>query len=291
VRRVGSYEVALVEAERFRLDGGAMFGVVPRALWEKQHPPDTRHRIRMATRCLVARGEGRVVVVDTGMGSDWSGKERDIYGVEDQDHSLARALAEMGVAPDQVTDVILTHLHFDHTGGTVRRAGAGLVPVFPHARHHVQQDQIAWATSPSERDRRSYRPETIETLRRTGVLAAVNGPAEIAPGITVEPTWGHTPGHQVVRLGEERDAVTYCGDLLPTAAHVPVPWVMAYDLQPLVTMREKVALMERAARTGETLVVEHDPGCEGVRVAREGDGFVVVERLGAPSGPGTKGAA
>jgi glyoxylase-like metal-dependent hydrolase (beta-lactamase superfamily II) len=282
--------VALVEAERFRLDGGAMFGVVPRALWEKQHPPDARHRIRMATRCLIARGEGRVVVVDTGMGSDWSDKERDIYGVEDQDRSLARGLAEMGVSSDQVTDVILTHLHFDHIGGTVRRTGAELAPVFPNARHHVQQDQIAWAMNPSERDRRSYRPETIEALRRAGVLVPVSGPAEIAPGITVEPTQGHTPGHQVVRLGEGRDAVTYCGDLLPTAAHVPAPWVMAYDLQPLVTMKEKMALMERAARTGETLVVEHDPGCEGVRVARDGGGFVVVERLG-PSGPGTKGMA
>jgi glyoxylase-like metal-dependent hydrolase (beta-lactamase superfamily II) len=279
VRRAGSWQVGVVEAERFRLDGGAMFGVVPRPLWERSHPADDRHRIRMVTRCLVARGEGRLVVVDTGMGDDWSDKERDLYAIENGERSLHARLAAHGIDPADVTDVVLTHLHFDHVGGAVRRHDGRLVPVFPRAAHHVQQDQLDWAAHPSERDRRSFRAATIEPLRREGLLRPVAGRAEILPGLTVEPTQGHTRGHQVVRIGDGEDAVVYCGDLIPMSAHVPTPWVMAYDLQPLVTMDEKRVLLARAAASGEILVLEHDPSCEAVRVGAEGGSWRAVETV------------
>jgi glyoxylase-like metal-dependent hydrolase (beta-lactamase superfamily II) len=277
--------VGVVEAERFRLDGGAMFGVVPRALWERSHPADERHRIQMVARCLVARGEGRLVVVDTGMGGDWSGKERDLYAIENGERSLPSRLRALGIDPGDVTDVILTHLHFDHVGGAVRREGGRLVPCFPRAAHHVQQEQLDWSAHPTERDRRSFREAAIEPLRREGLLRGVHGQAEILPGITVEPTQGHTRGHQVVRIGGGEDAVLFCGDLIPTAEHVPTPWVMAYDLQPLVTMEEKRSLLSRAARHGDILVLEHDPSREAVRVAAEGDGWRAVETvvLGPPA--------
>jgi len=275
----------VVEAERFRLDGGAMFGVVPRPLWQRSHPADERHRIQMVTRCLVARGEGRLVLLDTGMGDDWSDKERDMYAIEDGQRALHGVLAAHGIDSADVTDVILTHLHFDHVGGAVRSHGGRAVPAFPNAVYHVQQEQLDWASRPSEKDRRSYRAPTFEPLQRAGVIRPVSGRAELLPGITVEPTQGHTMGHQIVRIGSGEDAVIYCGDLIPTAAHVPTPWVMAYDLQPLRTMEEKRALMARAAAAGEILVLEHDPSCEAVRVAAERDGWVAAERvtLGPPS--------
>jgi glyoxylase-like metal-dependent hydrolase (beta-lactamase superfamily II) len=276
--RIHSWDVITIEAERFRLDGGAMFGVVPKTLWSKQHPADEKNRIPMVTRCLLARGEGRVVLVDTGMGAHWSDKERDIYAIENGRHSILAGLAAHGVKPADVTDVVLTHLHFDHAGGaTVPHAG-GATPAFPSARYHVQEQQLAWAQAPTEKDRRSYKPEHFMPLQQSGQLATVPGAVEILPGISVWPTEGHTPGHQVVTIGEGRDAVIYCGDLIPLAAHVPTPWVMSYDLSPVVTMREKRELLERAAAAQQILVMEHDPFNPAVRVGPSGDGFAPVGR-------------
>ncbi len=281
----GSWRIETVEAERFRLDGGSMFGVVPRPLWERRHPADAKNRIQMVTRCLIARGEGRVVIVDTGMGDDWSDREREIYDIDDANGSIAAACAARGIAPDDVTDVVLTHLHFDHAGGAVARGSDGTPrPAFPSARYHVQRRQLAWAAQPTDRDRRSFRAQTFEPLAAAGCLETIDGAAEILPGLHVEPTMGHTPGHQVVRFGEGDGAIVYCGDLIPTAAHLPAAWVMSYDLEPLVSMKEKHALLTRAAAGGWVLVLEHDPAHAAVRVAREGDGFVVAASVGIPDG-------
>jgi glyoxylase-like metal-dependent hydrolase (beta-lactamase superfamily II) len=273
--KVGSYAVCVVEAERFRLDGGAMFGVVPKPLWSKGHPSDDRNRIQMVTRCLLARGEGRVLLVDTGMGGGWSDKERDIYAIENGARSITAALQAQGVGAADVTDVVLTHLHFDHAGGAVARRNGRAEPTFPNARYHVQETQWRWALSPTEKDRRSFRNDDFVPLQREGVLSLLDGETEILPGVQVEPTQGHTAGHQVVRIGEGRGSVVYCGDLIPTAAHLPAPWVMGYDLFPVTTMQEKRSLLSRAADEQWALVMEHDPGRAAVQVAREGEGFTV----------------
>lgn len=274
--QTGSWAIHAVEGERFRLDGGAMFGVVPRVLWSRSHPPDERNRIRMVTRCLVARGEGRTVLVDTGMGSGWTDKEREIYAIENGPRSLTTALSGSGISPADVTDVILTHLHFDHAGGAVSREDGKLTAAFPNARYHVQAEHLDWALKPTEKDRRSFREDDFIPLQKEGRLRLLDGTCEVLPGIAVTSTRGHTIGHQVVRIGEGRGSVVYCGDLIPTAAHVPVPWVMAYDLQPLLTMQEKRELLARAASDEEILVFEHDPGCAAARVAATGDGFSVI---------------
>ncbi len=278
--QVDSYEVTTVEAERFRLDGGAMFGVVPKPLWSRVHPADDRNRIQMVTRCLLVRGEGRVILVDTGMGAAWSDKERDIYAIENGERSIVEGLKRKGLSASDVTDVILTHLHFDHAGGAVTREGSGGAgPTFPGARYHLQREQFEWAQEPTQKDRRSFRSGDFLPLRQEGRLVLVDGESEIIPGIHVVPTWGHTIGHQVVRVGEGRGAVVYCGDLIPTAAHVPLPWVMSFDLEPLTTMREKQSLMEKAAGAEWVLVMEHDPAAPAVRVRREGESFT-AEDLG-----------
>ena len=272
----GSWSVETLQAERFRLDGGAMFGVVPKPLWNRSHPADEKNRIAMVTRCLLARGEGRVVLVDTGMGSDWSDKEKEIYAIENGERSIIKALAGRNVQPGMVTDVILTHLHFDHVGGAVSRDAGGFAATFPNARYHVQESQFQWALQPSEKDRRSFRYDTFMPLEKEGRLTLVGGSAEILPGIHVEPTTGHTVGHQIVRIGEGRGAVVYCGDLIPTAAHVPIPWVMGYDLYPMTTMLEKRSLLAASCRQEWSLVLEHDPLIGAVRVRPEGDGYATA---------------
>jgi len=281
--KAGTYEVSVIEAERFRLDGGAMFGVVPQPLWSRLHAADERNRIQMVTRCLLARGEGRTVLVDTGMGGGWSDKERDIYAIENGARSILASLQARGVAAQDVTDVILTHLHFDHAGGGVSRDAGIARPAFPRARYHVQDRQYRWALDPSEKDRRSYREEDFVPLEKAGQLELIPGAGEILPGIHVEPTQGHTMGHQIVRIGHGSETIVYCGDLIPTAAHLPTPWVMSYDLQPLETMREKRDLLARAADESWILVMEHDPSAPAVRAARRGDGFVAAEHLGIES--------
>ncbi|MFQ5701345.1 MAG: MBL fold metallo-hydrolase [Acidobacteriota bacterium] len=287
--KVGSYSVQAIQAERFRLDGGAMFGVVPKPLWSKQHAADERNRIHMVTRCLLIRGEGRVVLVDTGMGQGWSDKERDIYAIENGDRFIENSLTAQGVNAADVTDVILSHLHFDHAGGAVTRRAGALEATFPNARYHVQQQHLAWALGPTQRDRRSFRPETFLPLRDTGRLVLARGKEEILPGIFVEPTAGHTISHQIVRIGEGEGSVVYCGDLIPMAAHLPSAWVMGYDLYPLTTMREKADLLERAAAGGWLLVFEHDPDVEAARVDRAKGQFVMAEAVsldGPASGSG-----
>ena len=278
--KIGGYTVSTVEAERFRLDGGAMFGVVPKPLWGRANPADEKNRIQMVTRCLLARGEGRVVLVDTGMGGDWSDKERDIYAIENGPRSIVRGLAAQGVDPDQITDVVLTHLHFDHAGGAVTRRDGRLQPTFPKARYHVQETQLKWALGPTDRDRRSYRPDTFVPLKEAGVLSPVRGAAEVLPGIRVQPTEGHTVGHQVVVIGEGRGSLMYCGDLIPMAAHLPTPWVMGYDLFPVTTMSEKQALLGQAADEQWILVMEHDPANPAVGVVRDGDSYKSAGRVG-----------
>ena len=278
--QVGPYAVTTLEAETFALDGGAMFGVVPKPLWNLKHAADDRNRIRLVTRCLLVRGAGRVVLVDTGMGSEWNDKERDIYDIGSEDRSIVKALKSEGVEAAAVTDVILTHLHFDHAGGAVTRRNGGLHPTFPNARYHVQRRHLDWAMNPTDRDRRSFRPETFVPLREQDRFATLDGAGELLDGIFVQPTSGHTIDHQIVRVGEGENAVVYCGDLIPTAAHLPAPWVMGYDLNPLTTMEEKHDLLSRAADNGWVLVFEHDPGHAAVRVARDKEAFVVDGPVG-----------
>jgi glyoxylase-like metal-dependent hydrolase (beta-lactamase superfamily II) len=278
--QVGPYTVTTLEAESFALDGGAMFGIVPKPLWEGRHPADDRNRIRLVTRCLLVRGAGRVVLVDSGMGGEWSEKDRDIFAIGNTEHSIVKSLESIGVGAEEVTDVLLTHLHFDHVGGAVTRHEGELVPTFEHARYHVQERHLAWAMNPTDLDRGSFRPETFLPLREHGRLSTLSGPGEPLEGIFVEPTVGHTVDHQIVRVGEQENAVVYCGDLIPTAAHLPAPWVMGYDLQPLQTMEEKINLLSRAAENGWVLVFEHDPGHAAVRVARDKDAFVVDGPVG-----------
>jgi glyoxylase-like metal-dependent hydrolase (beta-lactamase superfamily II) len=276
--QLGDWDVVSCLAGRFGLDGGAMFGVVPRALWARSLPPDELNRIPMAMRILVARGAGRTVVVDVGAGTGYSEKNREIYAFE-QIGPLPDVLRARGVEPAQVTDVLLTHLHFDHGAGIAEPEGETWRLVFPGARHHVQRSQWEHAFHPNPRDRASYFEDRIRIMEEKGVLVLHDGPWTLAPGFELLVFDGHTPGQQLPLIGPKEDRLFYCGDLIPTHHHIPVPYVMSYDLLPVTSMEEKAAVLARAAGEGWRMFFEHDAHLETCRIYRDGKRFAVADAV------------
>ena len=279
--RIGGYELNSVETGWFALDGGAMFGVVPRALWQRKIEPDEKGRIGLALRALlIEEVEGdRKIIVDTGIGQKWDEESSAIYAVDHSRLELERGLMARGLKTEDITDVLLTHLHFDHAGGATKRVGDQVVPTFPNATYHVQKTNLEWAQNPTEKDRASYRAENFEPLLREGVLELVDGPGEWLPGIELILTNGHSQGLQLPHIHGPEGHVTYCADTIPTSVHVPTPWVMAYDNFPLTTMEEKKTILQRALEEDWILFFEHDPFGPAARVEQKKRGFAAGERV------------
>ncbi len=271
---IGRYRITAVQDGTFALDGGAMFGIVPRPLWERRIAPDARHRIPLAVRCLLAvdPAAGRVILVDDGLGAAWDPKRADLYAIDKQPTDLDAALARAGVSREAVTDVILTHLHFDHAGGTVRRGADGAAALsFPRAVHHVQRRHWQWAHAPTERDRGSFRPEDFDLLAHADRLHLVDGEEELFPDVELIVSDGHTVAQQLPRFHGGAGHLTFCGDLVPTHAHLRPSWIMAYDLHPLTTLEEKKVLLAEALEEDGILFFEHDAAMAACRL-REEDG-------------------
>jgi glyoxylase-like metal-dependent hydrolase (beta-lactamase superfamily II) len=278
---IGNYRLASVETGRFALDGGAMFGVVPKALWEKKIPADERNRIGLAVRALLIEEVSgpRKILVDTGIGQKWDAKGQDIYGIDHSTLRLETSLAALGLAPDDITDVLLTHLHFDHAGGATKLAGGKVVPTFPNATYWVQRQNLAWAKNPTEKDRASYLPENWAPLEAAGILKTTDGPGEWLPGIELVLSDGHTRAMQLPHVHGAGGHLIYCADLIPTAAHIPVPWVMGYDNFPITVMEEKKRILERAVAEGWALFFEHDPLGPAARPELTSKGYQARERV------------
>jgi glyoxylase-like metal-dependent hydrolase (beta-lactamase superfamily II) len=280
--RTGALEWHLVSDGTFRLDGGAMFGVVPKPLWERKSAPDERNRITLGTNCLLVRTGGRIVLVDGGLGRKEAAKFRDIFGFGEET-DLVTSLAAHGVSPDQVDVVVCTHLHFDHAGGLTRLVDGESTPVFPRATHLLQRAELEDALHPTVRSAASYFPYNWEPLQRAGLLELVEGPVDVAPGVRTEVLKGHIRALQGVVLDSGGEKAFYPSDNLPTAAHVPVPWVMGYDLYPLDTVASKESFLPQAADEGWTLIFEHDPRMGAARIHRGDKGFEVEALLEAES--------
>jgi len=275
---VGRLRIHTIQAGGQKLDGGAMFGVVPKPLWERRIPADERNRIQLGMRCLVIEHESTVVVVDTGAGNKENAKFHDIYGLENAGANgrtqLEDGLAQLGVRPEDVGIVIDTHLHFDHAGGNTFVDGGGAPQAtFPNARYIVQRGEYVYATHTNERTAASYFPPNFAPIVALDRFDFVDGEREILYGIRVIPTPGHTPFHQSVLIESDGDTAFYPADLCPTHAHLPLPWIMGYDVEPLVTMETKRAMFGRAARDGWLVIFEHDATVASGKVKLDGKGF------------------
>jgi glyoxylase-like metal-dependent hydrolase (beta-lactamase superfamily II) len=277
-RRMGDVTLHALESGTQALDGGAMFGVVPKPLWEKRIPADHRNRIPLALRCLLVESPERLVLVETGLGNKENEKFRDIYGVDNaptpgsgHPDRLLELVAEAGFRADEVELVVNTHLHFDHAGGNTYRDAEGRVRLaFPNARYVVQRGEWEWAHATNERTAASYLPDNYDPVMAAGRLELVEGDVEVAPGISVLRTPGHCPHHQSVLVRSGGETACFLADVVPTFAHLPLPWIMAYDVEPLVTLETKRALLARAAEEGWLLVSTHDPFRPWGRAVRDG---------------------
>ncbi|MGE3275602.1 MAG: methylmalonyl-CoA epimerase [Vicinamibacterales bacterium] len=275
---LGDLELVTLSDGFFGLDGGAMFGVVPRTLWERRLPPDDRNRIPLGMRPLLVRGAGQTILIDAGCGDKMDAKSADIYGLERAYH-LDHSLAEAGLGAEDIDLVIASHLHFDHVGGFTARAADGrIVPRFPKARYVAHRGEWEDATHPHERNRASYLQENFVPLQEAGVLTLVDDGAEIAPGIRYRRSGGHTMHHQVLMIESGGRTAVFAADMFPTAVHVPDPWIMGYDLYPMDTLAFKKAFAREAIEREYLIYFEHDPSL-AAGILRERDGKRAVERV------------
>ncbi len=260
----------------FKLDGGAMFGVVPKSLWQKHNPADDHNLCTWAMRCLLIHDGDRLILIDTGMGSKQSAKFFGYYKPHG-DATLLKSVGKAGFEPGDITDVLLTHLHFDHVGGAVVRAGERLQTTFPNATYWSDADHWAWALDPNPRERASFLKENILPIQESGQLAFV-GDASPFANIDFIKVKGHTEQMMLPVIRYKGKTLIYAADLIPSSAHVPLPWVMAYDVRPLLTMQEKASLLERAVSEEAVLIFEHDSACEAAILEKREKGIRVRER-------------
>ena len=257
--KIGPYTAYAIESGQFRLDGGAMFGVIPKVLWGRRIEADARNRITLNMRCLLLEGAGRLILVDVGVGDKYDARFADMFAIDHSEFSLERGLRASGFAAEDITDVVLTHLHFDHAGGATVRMGDMLMPRFPNATYYVQRDHLRSARAPSERERASFLPENIDRLAASGQLQRIEGAGTLFPGIDIIVVHGHTEAQQLLKISGPEGTLVYVADLLPTVHHVRGPWIMAYDVRPLVTLAEKTCFLDEAVSGDYRLFFEHDP--------------------------------
>jgi glyoxylase-like metal-dependent hydrolase (beta-lactamase superfamily II) len=266
-RQLGDIRIHALHGGSQRLDGGAMFGVVPKPLWQKRIPADERNRIPLALRCLLVETPDALVLIDNGAGNKENEKFIDIYGLDNAASDPARfptrieeALAQLGYGAEDVDIMLDTHLHFDHAGGNTRSGEDGGIELsFPRARYMVQRGELEWSRIRNERIQASYLPHNIEPVVAAGRMELLDGDVEIVPGVSVIRTPGHTPHHQSVLITSNDETACFLADVIPTSAHLPLPWIMGYDVEPLVTLESKRTLLARARQENWLLVFEHDP--------------------------------
>lgn len=255
----GDFTIKIIPDTEFKLDGGAMFGIVPRVLWEKVAPPDESNRVRFGTNCLFVEYRNERILIETGMGEKWTEKQTQMYGVRREKPFAQTLFEETGYRPANISIVVNTHLHFDHAGGnTILDKDQVAVPQFPNARYLISQNEFAHAENPTERDRGSYLPNDFLPLKKSGQLELKPDEYEVVSGLTMQNVRGHNASMQTVKIESNGKVFYSFADLIPTSAHVPLPWIMGYDLYPLETLANKKTLLPQALKENWLCYFYHD---------------------------------
>jgi glyoxylase-like metal-dependent hydrolase (beta-lactamase superfamily II) len=275
--KLGKFELTIVSDGRFWLDGGAMFGVVPKVIWNRMSPSDDLNRIELGLNCLMIRRKDNLILVDTGIGDKLKDRFRDIYRVQ-RESGIIQVLRERGIKPEHIDYVINTHLHFDHCGGNTHKHNGTAVPMFPNARYVIQKQEWYDATHPNERTKASYLKENFLPLEEKNQLLLVDGDQEIIEGVKVVVTNGHTRGHQSVLIESQGEKAIYLGDFIPTTSHLKIPYIMSYDLYPLELIERKKIILQTAVDEHWLLIFEHDPDTPFAYIIEE-NGKAVLQPL------------
>ena len=268
--RIGEFDLYPILTSQFRLDGGAMFGIIPKTLWNKKMPSDNLNRIQMVTRSLLLVSENKRILIDTGNGNKWQEKFKKIYEIDTKLVSLDTSLAEIGYTAEDITDVICTHLHFDHIGGNTKIVEGKIIPSFPNAKYWMSEVNWKIANSPSEKDQGSFMQDDWVVLAENNMINFVHGADQFLPGIDLIISNGHTPGMMLPKISDNNNTLVYSADLIPTSAHIPLSWVMAYDVQPIVTIEEKKQFYHDAVDKNWILFFEHDPDVVACTIKHDG---------------------
>ena len=276
--KLGKFDIQPVTDGRFRLDGGAMFGVVPKMLWERCCQPDDQNRISLGLNCLLIRAGRKNILVDTGLGDKEDAKFQEMFAVE-RIPTLRDSLKMQGLTPEDIHMVVNTHLHFDHAGGNTVRENGAIVPTFPRAKYIVQRGEYEDAARANERTRASYRRENFTPVAHVDQWEFMDGETELVPGVSVVVTEGHTRHHQSIKIESEGQIAFYLGDLIPTVSHLPLAYIMGYDLYPLQTLETKRWVLDRALSENWLLVFEHDPRVLMGRVRKDVEGKFYLEEV------------
>ncbi|MCX6175638.1 MAG: MBL fold metallo-hydrolase [Ignavibacteriales bacterium] len=273
--KIGKYELKVIETGVFGLDGGAMFGIIPKPLWSKFNPADEQNRVTLHARNLLLLSDSRKILIDTGIGSDWDEKFIRNYRLDQTENTMSHSLNKLGIKPDEITDVLLTHLHFDHTGGSTYLKDGNWIPTFPNAKYYVQKKHFEWAINPTDRDRGSFIQNRFMPLHNEALLNFIDGEVQFDDEIEFLTINGHTSFQQMIKVHDSSNTVLFCGDLFPFTSHIPIPYVMGYDLQPLVTVQEKKKILPIAIEQNWKLFFEHDPEVIMATVAESQRGFSI----------------
>ena len=277
--KIGKYDLYSVETSEFGLDGGAMFGIIPKPVWEKKVSADELNRVNMVTRSLLLVSDEKKILIDTGNGTKWEEKYKQIYDINTDQYNIEKSLGKYGFSSEQITDVICTHMHFDHIGGNTKIKSGEVVPTFPNAKYWISEENWKLANHPSQKDAGSFIEHDWKVLAENQMIEIIDGIEPFIEGIETIVTHGHTPGllHPIVSDGSNK--LFYGADIFPMVAHIPIPWVMAYDVQPVVTMEEKQKLLQKMEREDWILFFEHDPHIQACTVHKDGKHYKLNKEI------------
>ena len=282
LKKIGEWKLTILETGNFWLDGGAMMGSVPKALWEKTNPPDSQNRIKLALRCLLLDNGQDIVLIESGIGNKFNDKFSKMFNISQSKNPLSDTLSKNGYSNKDITHMILTHLHFDHAGGATEvDSNRSCIPAFPNAKYYISKENWNSGISPSPRDRASYLKENYTPVDDAGLFEFVSNNTAILPGISTYMVNGHTKGQQLIKIESNGDTLVFCSDLIPLESHLKLPWIMGYDLNAQLTLSEKTDFLKLASENDWWLFFYHDPQTVAVKIKKDKKYYKIIKKVKA----------